>query len=40
VSVFARYGDRAGVVESGARYEIDDIIELVEIIDRHNRQEN
>jgi putative hydrolase of the HAD superfamily len=40
VSVFARYGDRAGVVESGAKYEINDIIELVEIIDRHNQQGN
>jgi len=40
VSVFARYGDRAGVVESGAKYEIDDIIELVEIVDRHNNQGN
>lgn len=40
VSVFARYGDRAGVVESGAQYEIDDIIELVELVDDHNSQEN
>ncbi len=40
VSVFARYGDRTGVVESGAKYEIDDIIELVELVDRHNLQEN
>lgn len=40
VSIFARYGDRAGVVESGAMYEIDDIIELVEIVDRHNQQES
>lgn len=40
VSVFARYGDRAGVVESGAKYEIDGIIELVEIVDRLNRQES
>jgi len=40
VSVFARYGARAGVVDSGAMYEIDDIIELGEIVDRHNRQES
>jgi len=38
VTVFARYGDRAGIEESGAKYEIDDIIELVEIIDNHNQQ--
>ncbi|MDH3214815.1 MAG: HAD-IA family hydrolase [Candidatus Krumholzibacteria bacterium] len=36
ITVFARYGDRAGVTESGAKYEIDDIIELVKIVDNHN----
>jgi putative hydrolase of the HAD superfamily len=40
VTVFARYGDRAGIVESGAQYEIRDIIELIDIIDRHNGREN
>ncbi|MFQ5511251.1 MAG: HAD-IA family hydrolase [Candidatus Krumholzibacteriia bacterium] len=37
-TVFARYGDTSGAVDSGAKYEIDDIIELVEIVDRHNRR--
>ena len=37
-TVFARYGDTSGVIDSGARYEISDIIELVEIVDNHNRQ--
>jgi len=38
VTVFARYGDRSGVEESGASYDIDDIIELVEIVDNHHVQ--
>ena len=32
-TVFARYGDTSGTIESGAKYEIDDIIELIEIVD-------
>lgn len=36
VTVFARYGDRSGVEESGASYDINDIIELVEIVDNHH----
>jgi HAD superfamily hydrolase (TIGR02253 family) len=40
VTVFARYGDRTGVEESGAKYEINDIIELIDIIDRHNMQKS
>ncbi len=35
-TVFARYGDTFGTVESGAQYDIEDIIELVEIIDKIN----
>jgi putative hydrolase of the HAD superfamily len=35
-TVFARYGDTFGTGESGARYDIDDIIDLVEIIDEIN----
>ena len=35
-TVFARYGDTFGTVESGAKYDIEDIIELVEIIDEIN----
>lgn len=32
-TVFARYGDTFGTVRSGADYEIDDILELVDIVD-------
>ncbi|MBM3286551.1 MAG: HAD-IA family hydrolase [Candidatus Eisenbacteria bacterium] len=35
-TVFARYGDTKGVVESGADHEIDDIQQLVGIVDRLN----
>ena len=35
-TVFARYGDTKGVVESGADHEIDDIKELLGIIERLN----
>jgi len=35
-TVFARYGDTFGTVESGADYDIDDVFELVAIIDRLN----
>jgi putative hydrolase of the HAD superfamily len=38
-TVFARYGDTKGITESGANYEIDDIIELLDIIDRINASE-
>jgi putative hydrolase of the HAD superfamily len=37
-TVFARYGDTSGITESGARYEIDDIIDLLEIVDNLNLQ--
>jgi putative hydrolase of the HAD superfamily len=37
-TVFARYGDTSGIKDSGARYEIDDIIELIEIVDNVNLQ--
>lgn len=37
-TVFARYGDTFGTVESGAKYDIEDIIDLVEIIDDINKQ--
>lgn len=37
-TVFARYGDTKDTVDSGAKYEIDDIIELIEIVDTHNLQ--
>ncbi|UCD19569.1 MAG: HAD-IIIA family hydrolase [candidate division WOR-3 bacterium] len=33
-TIFARYGDRFGTTHSGADYEIDDIIELLDIVDR------
>jgi putative hydrolase of the HAD superfamily len=35
-TVFARYGDTFGTTRSGADYEIDDIIELLDILDDLN----
>lgn len=35
-TVFARYGDTFGTVHSGADFEINDIIELIDIVDRLN----
>ena len=35
-TVFARYGDTFDTVRSGADFEIDDIFQLVEIVDRLN----
>ena len=35
-TVFARYGDTFGTVESGADYDIDDVYELVAIVDELN----
>ena len=35
-TVFARYGDTFGTVESGADYDIDDVYQLVGIVDRLN----
>jgi putative hydrolase of the HAD superfamily len=35
-TVFARYGDTFGVVESNASYDINDISELLDIVDRAN----
>ena len=35
-TVFARYGNTFGTVESGAQYDIDDIYELVDIVDQLN----
>ncbi len=37
ITVFARYGDTFGTVNSGADYEIDDIIELLKIVDNLNQ---
>lgn len=37
-TVFARYGDSFGTKQSGADYEINDILELVPIIERLNRR--
>jgi hypothetical protein len=33
-TVFARYGDVKGVTKSGADFEIDDIGQLVQVLDR------
>lgn len=35
-TVFARYGDTFGTVESNAHYEIDDVSELLHVIDKEN----
>jgi putative hydrolase of the HAD superfamily len=35
-TVFARYGNTFGTVDSGAQHDIDDIYELVDIVDRLN----
>ncbi len=35
-TVFARYGDTFGTVESGADFDVDDILELLPVIDRLN----
>ncbi len=37
ITVFARYGDTFGTVNSGANYDINDIIELLGIVDELNR---
>jgi putative hydrolase of the HAD superfamily len=37
-TVFARYGNLFDTKNSGADYEIDDIMELLEILDRENRE--
>lgn len=36
ITVFARYGDTFGTVESNARYEINDVSELLRVIDTEN----
>ena len=35
-TVFARYGDAFGTKNSGADYEIDDLLELLDIVDKEN----
>jgi putative hydrolase of the HAD superfamily len=35
-TVFARYGDTKGNKNSGADYDIDDVFELVDIVDKLN----
>jgi hypothetical protein len=34
--VFARYGDSFGTINSGADYEINDILEIVPLVERLN----
>lgn len=36
VTVFARYGDTFGTIESNAKYDINDVSELLGVIDREN----
>lgn len=38
-TVFARYGDTFGTVDSGADYDIDDVSELLNIVDRENARD-
>jgi putative hydrolase of the HAD superfamily len=38
-TAFARYGDTFGTVNSGADYEIDDILELIDIVERERESE-
>jgi putative hydrolase of the HAD superfamily len=38
-TVFARYGDTFGTVQSGADFEIDDVQELLGVVSRINREE-
>lgn len=37
-TVFARYGDRFGTKQSGADFEIDDIIKILDIVDRLSKK--
>jgi putative hydrolase of the HAD superfamily len=37
-TVFARYGDTFGTVQSGADYEVTDVIQLIDIIDKINEK--
>ncbi len=37
-TVFARYGNIFGTVHSGADYEVDDIVEILEIVDKENSE--
>ena len=37
-TVFARYGNLFGTVYSGADYEIDDIMQLLDIVDKENAE--
>jgi putative hydrolase of the HAD superfamily len=36
VTVFARYGDTFGTVESNAKYDISDVSELLSVIENEN----
>ncbi len=40
VTVFARYGNTFGTVDSGAQHDIEDIYQLVDIVDQRNRHQN
>jgi putative hydrolase of the HAD superfamily len=37
-TVFARYGDAFGTIESHAKYELNDVSELLDVIDRENAE--
>jgi putative hydrolase of the HAD superfamily len=36
ITVFARYGDTFGTVESNANYDVNDVSELLSVIDKEN----
>ncbi len=38
ITVFARYGDSFGTLNSGADYEVNDILELIPIVERLNQK--
>jgi len=37
-TAFARYGDRFGTKDSGADYDLNDILELVDIVRKENEK--
>ncbi|MCX7956307.1 MAG: HAD-IA family hydrolase [Endomicrobia bacterium] len=39
ITIFAKYGDEFNVQNSGADYEINDIIELLDIVDKHKEKD-
>ena len=40
ITVFARYGNTFGTVESGAHYDIEDVFDVVDIVDQLNKEKS